>query len=97
MNAVASATTPSNSSNASAALAMSSCAQVLYHRSARNHVLLVFPREILVIDLDIGQTVGAIAVDRSAPQVLDVYPARLRDDIQCCREIHVFSVDLWFR
>ena len=47
---------------------MSSCAQVLYHRSARSHVLLVFPREILVIDLDIGQTVGVIAADREAIQ-----------------------------
>ena len=90
--AVASATTPSNSFGASAALAMSSCAQVLYHRSARNHVLLAYPREILVIDLDIGQTVGVIAVDRSAPQILNVHPARLGDAVFILNECGALSM-----
>ena len=71
---------------------MSSCALVLYHRTARNHVLLVFPREILVIDLDIGQTVGVIAADRSAPQILDVHPARLRDAVFILNECGALSM-----
>ena len=77
---------------ASAALAMSSCAQVLYHRSARSHVLLVFPREILVIDLDLGQTVGVIAVDRSAPQILDARPGRLGDAVFILNECGALSM-----
>ena len=92
-SATAAAATATNSSSLSASvLAMTSCAQVLYHRSARNHVLLVFPREILVIDLDIGQTVGVIAVDRGAPQILDVYPARLRDAVFMLNEFGAVSL-----
>ena len=38
----------------------SECQQVLFHRAARSHLLLVYQREVLILDMDIGQTVGII-------------------------------------
>jgi hypothetical protein len=38
----------------------SECQQVLFHRAARSHLLLVYHREVLILDMDIGQTVGII-------------------------------------
>ena len=34
--------------------------QVLFNRAVRNHLFLVYPREIYIVDLEIGQTVGCI-------------------------------------
>lgn len=34
--------------------------KVLFHRSARSHLMLVYHREVLILDMDIGQTVGVI-------------------------------------
>ena len=59
--------------------AMSECQQVLFHRNARNHLVLVYPREVLVLDLDIGQTVGMVALDRSCPPIVKLIPCQLRD------------------
>ena len=34
--------------------------KVLFNRAVRNHLFLVYPREIYIVDLEIGQTVGCI-------------------------------------
>ena len=66
-----------------------------FHRAVRNHVLLVYPREIFVLDLEVGQTIGcvlggtAVASDgvcdgRSnggIPPIFQVYPCSQRDAI----------------
>lgn len=41
------------------------CLQLTYHRACRNHLILMYPREILVLDLDINQTVGIIPMERT--------------------------------
>lgn len=48
-----------------ASLAVSECIQFAYHRSLRNHILLMYQHDILIIDLDISMTVGVISIDRS--------------------------------
>ncbi len=48
------------SSSSADAFALSECLAVKHHRAVRNHLLLVYPREVLVLDLDIGQTVGLV-------------------------------------
>ncbi len=73
-------------------LTLSGCSQVLYHRSAKNHLLLVYAREVLVLDLDIGQTVGIVAQDRSSPQILSVYPSRQRDALFMLNECGALSM-----
>lgn len=48
-----------------ALLAVSECIQFTYHRSLRNHILLMYQHDILIIDLHISMTVGVISIDRS--------------------------------
>ena len=71
-------------------LALSDCLQVAYHRAIRNHILLVYPREVLILDLDIGQTVGLIALDRGSPQILQVTIAVFRKLPVCNRGFFFF-------
>jgi hypothetical protein len=42
-------------SHEQAMAAILECQQVLFHQNARNHLILVYPREVLVLDLDIGK------------------------------------------
>ena len=46
------------------------CIQTLFHCCARNHLLMVFPRQVIIIDLDIHQAVGVIAIDKSHPNII---------------------------
>lgn len=43
-------------------MTLSECLQMCYHRSIRYHLLLLFPREILLLDLQIKQTVGIVPI-----------------------------------
>ena len=73
-------------------LTLSECLQVMHHRTVRNHLLLVYPREILVIDLDIGQTIGFISLDRGCPPILQAYPSTQRDVIFLLNETGTLSM-----
>jgi hypothetical protein len=46
-------------------IALNECIQLCFHQSCRHHILLVYLREILILDLEINQTVGIIALDRT--------------------------------
>ena len=41
------------------------CLQLAYHRACRHHLILVYSREISILDLEINQTVGIIPIDRT--------------------------------
>ena len=51
---------------------LNDCLQLTYHRSRRHHIILVYPREILILDLEINQTVGIIPMDRSGSPFVQV-------------------------
>ena len=34
--------------------------KVSFHKFARNHLLLVYPREVYIVDLELGQTIGCV-------------------------------------
>lgn len=51
---------------------MSECLQLAYHKTVRDQLLLLYPREILILDLAINQTVGIIALDRTTSPFLQV-------------------------
>ena len=74
------------------ALTLSDCVQVVHHKAVRNHLLLVYPREVLVLDLDIGQTVGVITLDRSSPSIVGVFSGSQRDVIYLLNECGTVSV-----
>lgn len=53
-------------------MTVSECLQLEYHRSLRHHLLLVYAREVLILDLHINQTVGIIPMDKSTSPLLQV-------------------------
>ncbi|XP_052225390.1 WD repeat-containing protein 11-like isoform X2 [Dreissena polymorpha] len=67
-------------------IALNECLQMLYLRSCRHHLLLVYPREVLILDLEINQTVGIIPADRTGSPFLEVLPMTQRDILYCLHE-----------
>lgn len=66
-------------------ITLNDCLQLAYLPSKRNHMLLLYPREILILDLEVNQTVGVIAIERTGVPFLQVstihklyYPKLLR-------------------
>lgn len=55
------------------------CLQVLYLPANRNLILLLFPREILILDMEIGQALGSFAIEASTPSFNSVVSCRQRD------------------
>uniref|UniRef100_A0A671XA72 WD repeat-containing protein 11 n=1 Tax=Sparus aurata TaxID=8175 RepID=A0A671XA72_SPAAU len=58
------------------AVTLNDCLQLSYLPSKRNHMLLLYPREILILDLELSQTVGVVAIERSGVPFIQVrcYP-----------------------
>ena len=46
------------------------CIQTLFHACARNHIFMVFPRLVLIVDLEIHQPVGVIHVEKSSANII---------------------------
>ena len=65
---------------------------MIFHRAARNHLLLVYPREVLILDLDLGQTVGIIGLDRGSPSIVEAFSASRRDAVFILKECGTVSV-----
>lgn len=53
-------------------MTISECLQMTYHQSLKNHVILLYARDILLIDLQINMTVGIISIDKSNSPLLQV-------------------------
>lgn len=53
-------------------MTISDCLQLVYHRALRNHVILLYARDILLIDLHINMTVGVVSIDKSSSPLLQV-------------------------
>ncbi|KAG8435620.1 hypothetical protein GDO86_013532 [Hymenochirus boettgeri] len=68
------------------AVTLNECLQLSYLPSKRNHILLLYPREILILDLEVNQTVGAVAIDRTGIPFLQVIPCFQRDVLFCLHE-----------
>lgn len=51
---------------------LNECLQLSYLPSRRNHMLLLYPREILILDLEVNQTVGVVAIERTGVPFLQV-------------------------
>lgn len=73
-------------------VAVTECLQVIYHRAIRNLLLLVYPSEILILDLHINHTVGLIPLERSTSPLLQVVSARQRNILYCLHESGSVSV-----
>lgn len=54
-------------------MTLSECLQVAYHKSIRHLILLLYSRELLILDLHIKQTVGVIpTMEKAASPFLQV-------------------------
>lgn len=51
---------------------LADCLQLSYHRTVRDQILLLYSREILILDLTIKQTVGIISLDRAVSPLTQV-------------------------
>nr|XP_060624526.1 WD repeat-containing protein 11 isoform X1 [Anolis sagrei ordinatus] len=65
---------------------LNDCLQLSYLPSKRNYMLLLYPREILILDLEVNQTVGVIAIERTGIPFLQVIPCFQRDGLFCLHE-----------
>ncbi|XP_005089399.1 WD repeat-containing protein 11 [Aplysia californica] len=74
------------------AVTLNECLQLCFHRSCRHHLMLLYPREMLILDLEINQTVGIIAIDRSSSSFTQVIPCWQRDVLMCLHENGSVSV-----
>ncbi|XP_056292287.1 WD repeat-containing protein 11 [Pseudoliparis swirei] len=68
------------------AVTLNDCLQLSYLPSKRSHMLLLYPREILILDLELSQTVGVVAIERSGVPFLQVIPCAQRDALYCLHE-----------
>ena len=53
-------------------VALNECLQLVFHQACRHHLILLYPREILILDLDINQTVGIIPMERTGSPFMQV-------------------------
>ncbi|KAF6112264.1 WD repeat domain 11 [Phyllostomus discolor] len=67
-------------------ITLNDCLQLAHLPSKRNHMLLLYPREILILDLEVNQTVGVIAIERTGVPFLQVIPCFQRDGLFCLHE-----------
>ncbi|XP_053548627.1 WD repeat-containing protein 11 [Bombina bombina] len=70
----------------SEAVTLNECLQLSYLPSKRNHMLLLYTREILILDLEVNQTVGVVAIERTGVPFLQVIPCFQRDVLFCLHE-----------
>ena len=57
-----------------------------YLPSSRNNFLLLFPREILILDLEIGLAIGSFAIEYNNPSFLQIIPCSQRDALFCLHD-----------
>lgn len=56
-------------------------------------MLLLYPREILILDLEVNQTVGVIAIERTGVPFLQVRKIRLVSILATVCEDRVYVLD----
>ena len=60
--------------------------------SYRHHLLVLYPKEILILDLNIMQAVGSIFLERNTSPFVQVFACRQRNIIYCLHENGCISV-----
>lgn len=67
-------------------VALSDCLQLAYLPSAHHHLLALFPREVMILDMEINQAVCSFSLERNSPSFLQVIPCQQRDVLMCLHE-----------
>ncbi|KAL1122656.1 hypothetical protein AAG570_002983 [Ranatra chinensis] len=74
------------------AMTITECLQMAYHQSLRHHLLLLYPRDVILVDLHINQTIGIIPIEKTMSPLVQVVTARQRDVLYCLHESGSISV-----
>ena len=62
------------------------CLQLCFSPTARGHLLLLYSREILIIDIEIMQAVGSVFLERASAPFIQMFPCQQRDALYCLHE-----------
>lgn len=57
------------------------CLQLTYHRAVKNRLLLVYPKELVILDVVSMQSVAQVVLDKSASSFVHVFPCSQRDAV----------------
>uniref|UniRef100_A0A5S6QSA6 WD repeat-containing protein 11 n=1 Tax=Trichuris muris TaxID=70415 RepID=A0A5S6QSA6_TRIMR len=68
------------------------CRQIVFHSSTRNHLFLVYPRDIALVNVVRMQTVVCLTFDRSASPIVTLWPCRSRDAFYLFQENGLISL-----
>lgn len=82
----------STSADAISSIASLDCNQLLFHGYLRNHLIVAYPREVLIIDLMIYQTVSTFSTEKNSSCFVQLYSCRQRNLIYCLHENGAFSI-----
>jgi hypothetical protein len=78
-----------------AAAGQAECISARFHRGVKDQVLLAFAKEVLLVDLVLGQTVGAVSLERAHSPLAALLPAAGREVFFILHESG--SVSVWSR
>ncbi|CAN7990277.1 unnamed protein product [Ixodes hexagonus] len=65
---------------------LSECLQLCYHGALRHHLLLLYPKRLMVLDTEIQQTLGMISLERNGSPFVRCQPCWQHDMILCLHE-----------
>ena len=71
---------------------LTDCRQIVFSQSYRHHLFVVYPREVLILDIENKLTMGSIVIERNAAALLQIMPSRQRDILYCLHENGCVSV-----
>ncbi|GFY16613.1 WD repeat-containing protein 11 [Trichonephila clavipes] len=76
---------------------LNECLNLTYHKSYRHHLLLLYPKEILILDLEINQTVGIVTSEHTGSPMMQLHSCWQRDVFYILHESGCVSLRLRHR
>ena len=62
------------------------CLQVVFSPNQRNQLLLLFKKEVLILDIDMGCSIGSVHLEKSTSPFLHIVPTWQRNVLLCAHE-----------
>ena len=62
------------------------CRQITFSPAHKHHLLIVYPREVVVMDMEIRQAIGSLSLERNTSPLLRLMPCRHRNALFCLHE-----------
>ncbi|KAL5471412.1 hypothetical protein EMCRGX_G029528 [Ephydatia muelleri] len=65
---------------------LNDCIQMVFSQTNRGHLLLLYSREIVILDTSIRQIIGSVPLERNTSPFLQIMPCRQRDVLYALHE-----------